>query len=153
MEAPIYDRARLGAGARAFGRFVAVDCGAIVNGWHGDAAFTMGVARASLAALRANVPAAGAVDYCLDAGGLMLARPWTTPVYPFTADMIVGDPKAANIASGSAKPNQDKVGKVTKKQLAEIWKIKKADMNAKDEAAGIKIIAGTARNMGIDVID
>ena len=61
--------------------------------------------------------------------------------------------KAANIASGSAKPNQDKVGKVTKKQLAEIWKIKKADMNAKDEAAGIKIIAGTARNMGIEVVD
>ena len=61
--------------------------------------------------------------------------------------------KAANIASGSAKPNQDKVGKVTKKQLAEIWKIKKADMNANDEAAGIKIIAGTARNMGIEVVD
>jgi len=41
--------------------------------------------------------------------------------------------KAANIAFGSAKPNQDKVGKVTKKQLAEIWKLKKADMNANDE--------------------
>ena len=61
--------------------------------------------------------------------------------------------KAANIASGSAKPNLDKVGKVTKKQLAEIYKIKAKDLNAKDEAAGIKIIAGTARNMGIDVID
>ena len=61
--------------------------------------------------------------------------------------------KAANIASGSAKPNQDKVGKVTRKQCAEIWKIKRADMNAKDEAAGIKIISGTARNMGIEVID
>lgn len=61
--------------------------------------------------------------------------------------------KAANIASGSGKPNVDKVGKVTKKQLAEIWKIKKADMNAKDEEAGIKIIAGTARNMGIEVVD
>ena len=61
--------------------------------------------------------------------------------------------KAANIATGSGKPNVDKVGKVTRKQLAEIWKIKKADMNAKDEEAGIKIIAGTARNMGIDVID
>ncbi|MBC8008693.1 MAG: 50S ribosomal protein L11, partial [Burkholderiales bacterium] len=47
----------------------------------------------------------------------------------------------------------DKVGKVTTKQLAEIWKLKKADMNAKDEAAGIKIIAGTARNMGIEVVD
>jgi hypothetical protein len=43
--------------------------------------------------------------------------------------------KAANIASGSAKPNQDKVGKVTKKQLAEIYKLKKADMNAKDVEA------------------
>ena len=61
--------------------------------------------------------------------------------------------KAANIASGSAKPNQDKVGKVTRKQLAEIWKIKAKDMNAKDEAAGIKVIAGTARNMGIEVVD
>ena len=48
---------------------------------------------------------------------------------------------------------QDKVGKVTRKQCAEIWKIKKADMNAKDEDAGIKIIAGTARNMGIEVVD
>ena len=61
--------------------------------------------------------------------------------------------KAANVASGSAKPNQDKVGKVTRKQLAEIWKIKAKDMNAKDEAAGIKVIAGTARNMGIEVVD
>lgn len=61
--------------------------------------------------------------------------------------------KAANIASGAAAPNKDKVGKVTKKQLAEIWKIKKADMNAKDGAAGIKTIAGTARNMGIEVVD
>jgi large subunit ribosomal protein L11 len=61
--------------------------------------------------------------------------------------------KAANIASGSATPNKEKVGKVTTKQLAEIYKLKIKDLNAKDEAAGIKIIAGTARNMGIDVID
>ncbi|QYM79723.1 50S ribosomal protein L11 [Horticoccus luteus] len=61
--------------------------------------------------------------------------------------------KAANIASGSGKPNVEKVGKVTRKQLAEIWKLKKADMNAKDEEAGIRTIAGTARNMGIEVID
>src|SRR6266498_2378920 len=47
--------------------------------------------------------------------------------------------KAANIASGSGKPNQDKVGKVTKKQLLEIYNIKKADMNAKDPDAGIKV--------------
>lgn len=61
--------------------------------------------------------------------------------------------KAANIASGSAKPNQDKVGKVTRKQLAEIYKIKAKDLNAKSEEAGIRIIAGTARNMGLEVID
>jgi len=61
--------------------------------------------------------------------------------------------KAANIASGSAKPNQDKVGKVTRKQLLEIYNIKKADLNATTPEAGIKVIAGTARNMGIEVID
>jgi len=61
--------------------------------------------------------------------------------------------KAANIASGSAAPNKDKVGKVTRAQLAEIYKLKAKDLNAKDEEAGIKIIAGTARNMGLEVID
>lgn len=61
--------------------------------------------------------------------------------------------KAANIASGSATPNKDKVGKVTRKQLAEIYKLKAKDLNANDEAAGIKIIAGTARNMGLEVVD
>ena len=61
--------------------------------------------------------------------------------------------KAANIASGSARPNQDKVGKVTKKQLLEIYKLKQKDLNAKSDEAGIRIIAGTARNMGIEVVD
>jgi large subunit ribosomal protein L11 len=61
--------------------------------------------------------------------------------------------KAANIASGSAKPNQDKVGKVTRKQLVEIYKLKIKDLNAKTEEAGVRTIAGTARNMGIEVVD
>jgi large subunit ribosomal protein L11 len=61
--------------------------------------------------------------------------------------------KAANIASGSARPNQDKVGKVTRKQLVEIYRLKQKDLNARSEEAGLRIIAGTARNMGIDVID
>ena len=61
--------------------------------------------------------------------------------------------KAANIASGSAKPNRDKVGKVTRKQILEIVKIKKNDLNAHDDEAAIRVIAGTARNMGIDVVD
>ena len=61
--------------------------------------------------------------------------------------------KAANIASGSPRPNQDKVGKVSKKQLLEIYRLKHKDLNAKDDEAGIRIIAGTARNMGIEVVD
>lgn len=61
--------------------------------------------------------------------------------------------KAAGIASGSAKPNQDKVGKVSKKQILEIIKIKKADLNAGSDEAAIRMIAGTARNMGIEVVD
>lgn len=61
--------------------------------------------------------------------------------------------KAANIASGSARPNRDKVGKVTRKQLLEIVKIKKNDLNANDDEAAIRVIEGTARNMGIEVAD
>lgn len=61
--------------------------------------------------------------------------------------------KAAGIATGSAKPNMDKVGKVTRKQIIEIIKLKKADLNANSEEAAIRMIAGTARNMGIEVVD
>ncbi|MBE2214892.1 MAG: 50S ribosomal protein L11 [Opitutaceae bacterium] len=61
--------------------------------------------------------------------------------------------KAANIAKGSAVPNRDKVGKVTKKQLLEIAKTKVKDLNARSDEAAIRIIAGTARNMGVDVVD
>ena len=61
--------------------------------------------------------------------------------------------KAANIASGSARPNQDKVGKVTKKQVLEIYRLKQKDLNANSDEAGMRIIAGTARNMGIEVVD
>lgn len=65
----------------------------------GGAAFAPGVARASLAALQANVPAPGEVDYCLDAGGLFLARPWDRPTYPFTAAATFGATRAADIAA------------------------------------------------------
>ncbi len=61
--------------------------------------------------------------------------------------------KACNVASGSARPNKDKVGKVTKKQLLEIAKLKQKDINATSDEAMIKVIAGTARSMGIDVAD
>lgn len=61
--------------------------------------------------------------------------------------------KAAGIEKASGKPNSEKVGKVTKAQIAEIVKMKAADLNASDPEAAARIIAGTARSMGIDVVD
>ncbi len=59
--------------------------------------------------------------------------------------------KAAGIAAGSKEPNKTKVGKLTKKQLLEIAKTKMNDLNARDDEAAMKIIAGTARQMGVEV--
>lgn len=61
--------------------------------------------------------------------------------------------KAAGIAKGSGIPNRDKVGTVTKKQLMEIVNTKREDINVSDDAKAMSIIAGTARSMGIDVVD
>jgi large subunit ribosomal protein L11 len=60
--------------------------------------------------------------------------------------------KAAGIAKGSGVPNKDKVGKVTKKQIQEIVDTKKKDLNAISDEAARKIIIGTARSMGIEVV-
>ena len=59
--------------------------------------------------------------------------------------------KALNIAAGSKEPNKIKVGKLTRKQLGEIAARKMKDLNARDEKAAMKIIAGTARQMGVEV--
>lgn len=59
---------------------------------------------------------------------------------------------AAKIAKGSGVPNKEKVGTVTKDQIIEIAKTKKEDLNASDIDAAAKIIAGTARSMGIEVV-
>ena len=59
--------------------------------------------------------------------------------------------KAAGIEKGSGTPNTEKVGKVTRKQLEEIAKIKARDLNSADLDAAVKIIAGSARSMGLDV--
>ena len=59
--------------------------------------------------------------------------------------------KAASIAKGSGVPNRDKVGKVTRAQIEEIVETKKADLNASDLDAAVRIIEGTARSMGIEV--
>ena len=60
--------------------------------------------------------------------------------------------KAAGIASGSKTPHTEKVGKVTRKQVLEIVKIKQSDLNAVKEEAAFRVIAGTARSMGIEVV-
>jgi large subunit ribosomal protein L11 len=59
--------------------------------------------------------------------------------------------KAAGIDKGSGTPNTNKVGKVTRKQLEEIAKVKARDLNAADLDAAVKIIAGSARSMGLEV--
>lgn len=60
--------------------------------------------------------------------------------------------KACGIAKGSGTPNQEKVGKVTQKQLEEIAKVKMSDLNANDLEAAKKIIEGTAKNMGLEIV-
>ena len=61
--------------------------------------------------------------------------------------------KAAGIAKGSATPQSEKVGKVTREQLKEIANLKFKDMNANDIESAMKQLEGTARNMGITVVD
>lgn len=61
--------------------------------------------------------------------------------------------KAAGVIKGSPVPNLDKVGKVTMDQVRKIAETKLPDLNAYDVEGGAKIIAGTARSMGIDVIE
>ncbi|PYJ58520.1 MAG: 50S ribosomal protein L11 [Verrucomicrobia bacterium] len=60
--------------------------------------------------------------------------------------------KAAGIASGSKTPNKEKVGKVTTKQVMDIVKLKMKDLNAVNEEAAFRVVAGTARSMGIEVV-
>ncbi|MCB1091550.1 MAG: 50S ribosomal protein L11, partial [Verrucomicrobiae bacterium] len=56
-------------------------------------------------------------------------------------------------ASGSGEPNKKKVAKLTKAQILEVAKAKMEDLNANDETAAMRIIEGTARQMGIEVVD
>jgi large subunit ribosomal protein L11 len=59
--------------------------------------------------------------------------------------------KAAKIAKGASDPKRDRVGKVTQKQVEEIAQMKMPDLNANDLSAATRIIAGTARSMGIEI--
>jgi large subunit ribosomal protein L11 len=69
---------------------------------------------------------------------------------PPTAALLM---KAAGVSQGSAVPNRDKVGTVTSQQLREIAEVKMKDLNALDVDQAMKIVAGTARSMGILVQD
>jgi len=69
---------------------------------------------------------------------------------PLTADLLR---KAAKIKKGSSNPLQEKAGKITKKQLKEIAEIKMPDFNTSDINEAMKIVAGTARQMGIVIED
>ena len=60
--------------------------------------------------------------------------------------------KAAGVASGAKTPNKEKVGKVTRKQVMDIVKLKLKDMNAVSEEAAFRTVSGTARSMGIEVV-
>lgn len=59
--------------------------------------------------------------------------------------------KAAKVEKGSGVPNKEKVGKVTKKQVEEIAKLKMPDLNCDTLESAVRVIAGTARSMGIEV--
>jgi len=61
--------------------------------------------------------------------------------------------KAAGVEKGSSVPNRDKVGKVTRAQVREIAEVKMKDLNAIDIEGAMKQIEGTARNMGLTVVD
>ncbi|MFA5863625.1 MAG: 50S ribosomal protein L11 [Phycisphaerae bacterium] len=77
-----------------------------------------------------------------------------------TFDFIIKSPpasvllkEAAKVAKGSGNPLKEKVGKVTRDQLKQIAQTKMSDMNAADLDQAVKVIAGTARSMGIEVSD
>ncbi len=61
--------------------------------------------------------------------------------------------KAINLKSGSKRPNTEKVGKITRAQLEEIAKAKEPDLTAADLDAAVRTIAGSARSMGVDVVE
>jgi large subunit ribosomal protein L11 len=69
---------------------------------------------------------------------------------PPAANLVL---KEAGIEKGSAQPNRTKVGKVTRAQLKKIAEIKMADLNATDVEAAMRMVAGTARSMGLEVAE
>ena len=71
----------------------------------------------------------------------------------FRTDIPTAVKKAAGVASAAHKPGKEKAGVITREQIREIVQIKKEDINARSEEAAMRIIEGTARSMGIEVVD
>jgi large subunit ribosomal protein L11 len=69
---------------------------------------------------------------------------------PPAADLLK---KAAGVEKGSGKARTEKVGQVTRQQVRDIARLKLPDLNTKDLEAGVRIIEGTARNMGVEVVE
>ncbi len=61
--------------------------------------------------------------------------------------------RAAGLAKGSGAPNREKVGKVTREQVRQIARAKLKDLNTQDEERAMRMIVGTAVNMGIEIVD
>jgi len=61
--------------------------------------------------------------------------------------------RAAGVDKGSAKPNREKIGRVTRQQLRQIVEVKRKDLNAHDLEPAMKMIEGTARSMGLEVVE
>jgi len=76
-----------------------------------------------------------------------------TPPASVLLKKAAGLPTVKKPGSGAKEPNKNKVGKITTKQLRELATLKLPDMNANDVEAAMKSIAGTARSMGIDIVD
>lgn len=98
-------------------------------------------------------------DQTKEAGGMMI--PVVVSVYnDRTFDFITKSPpaaallkQAAGIAKGSGVPNKEKVGKVTREQVENICRQKMQDLNARDIDHARRMVEGTARSMGVEVID
>ena len=61
--------------------------------------------------------------------------------------------RAAGVDKGSAKPNREKIGRVTRQQIRQIVEVKRKDLNAYDPEAAMRMIEGTARSMGLEVVE
>ncbi len=99
------------------------------------------------------------MDMMKQFGGVDVKVKATLTIYADRSfDLVIGSPVTSNLIlwklqlpKGSGEPNKTKIGKLTRKDLEEIAALKKGDMNSDDLEAMIKAIAGTAKNMGVEI--